>query len=396
MAIQVQHVTASMEGLLPAARFGVRELEEMRLILRGDSVVDWRRLSFRDRAEVDAFIRLCLFRPEHPADEARLREILAEAVEYLRKEFRYRVTDAVAKPAELHDLFLIASGMGEHRKYRRIACIVLKVMHTIFHTDSREMLFRTPISSAEFAALIDRRVQAVAAQLRAIEAPIVDFVGNVKSRESMITKLLAKRETVAAQIFDKVRYRIVTRTEDDILPVLHYLTQHLFPFNFVVPSQTQNSLVSLTELIEQTPSLAEHAARMQTHMDDDAGSFHERRRKHAINEFSGKGYRVLNLIADVPVRLDEHLCMIEGARRIPARPEIAFAPVEFQIVDEATARANEQGENSHERYKRRQNLRVLRRLSRGLVVPRRRPVAVPAGEATEEPSKKTGTDPVDP
>ncbi|HWV37827.1 MAG TPA: TIGR04552 family protein [Vulgatibacter sp.] len=392
MAIQVQHVTASMEALLPADRFGVRELEEMRLILRGDSVIDWRRLNFRDREEVDAFIRLCLFRPEHPADEARLREILAEAVEYLRKEFRYRVTSAVAKPAEIHDLFLIASGVGPHKRFRRIACIVLKVMHTIFHTDSREMLFRTPISSAEFATLIDRRVQAVAAQLRAIDAPIIDFVGNVKSRESMITKLLAKRESVAAQIFDKVRYRIVTRTEADILPVLHFLTRHLFPFNFVVPAQTQNSLVSLTKLIDQTPSLAAAAARMQTHLDDDSSGFHERRRKHAINEFSGAGYRVLNLIADVPVRLDEHLCMIEGARRIPARPEIAFAPVEFQIVDEATARSNETGENSHERYKRRQNRRVLRRLSRGLVVPRRRPVSVVKDETPDGPAKKTGTE----
>lgn len=399
MAIQVQHVTASMEGLLPVDRFGVRELEEMRLILRGESVVDWRRLSFRGRDEVDAFIRLCLFRPDHPADEARLREILAEAVDYLRKEFRYRVTGVVARPAEIHDLFLIASGVGEHKKWRRIACIVLKVMHTIFHTDSREMLFRTPISSAEFAGLIDRRVQAVAAQLQAIGAPIVDFTGNMKTRESMITKLLAKRETVAAQIFDKVRYRIVTRGEADILPVLHFLTTHLFPFNFVVPAQTQNSLVSLTKLIEQTPSLTEHAARMQSHLEEEGGAFFERRRRHAVNEFSGKGYRVLNLIADVPVRLDEHLCMIEGARRIPARPEIAFAPVEFQIIDEATARANEEGENSHERYKRRQNIRVLRRLSKGLVIPRRRPVAVPAVaetlEAAEDDAEtpaKTGTD----
>ena len=32
----------------------VGELEEIRLILRGTSVIDWRRLHFRDAAEVDA------------------------------------------------------------------------------------------------------------------------------------------------------------------------------------------------------------------------------------------------------------------------------------------------------------------------------------------------------
>jgi hypothetical protein len=40
---------------------------------------------------------------------------------------------------------------------------------------------------------------------------------------------------------------------------------------------------------------------------------------------------------------------------------------------------NEMGDNSHEKYKKRQKLRVLRRLSRGLVVPRKK------GEGEPEP-----------
>jgi uncharacterized protein (TIGR04552 family) len=46
--------------------------------------------------------------------------------------------------------------------------------------------------------------------------------------------------------------------------------------------------------------------------------------------------------------------------------------VELQLVDRDTAQANESGENAHLRYKRRQLRKVLRRLSRGLVVPRAR------------------------
>ena len=56
---------------------------------------------------------------------------------------------------------------------------------------------------------------------------------------------------------------------------------------------------------------------------------------------------------------------------MPLGPQIAFEPVEFQLVDRETAEENERGENSHERYKHRQRLQVLRRLSRGLVVPRK-------------------------
>jgi uncharacterized protein (TIGR04552 family) len=45
--------------------------------------------------------------------------------------------------------------------------------------------------------------------------------------------------------------------------------------------------------------------------------------------------------------------------------------VEFQVVDVETAHKNEHGPASHRRYKKRQAVTALRRLSRGLVVPRR-------------------------
>jgi uncharacterized protein (TIGR04552 family) len=46
--------------------------------------------------------------------------------------------------------------------------------------------------------------------------------------------------------------------------------------------------------------------------------------------------------------------------------------VEFQVMDWETAKANEEGPASHPRYKKRQAMTALRRLSRGLVVPRKR------------------------
>jgi uncharacterized protein (TIGR04552 family) len=52
---------------------------------------------------------------------------------------------------------------------------------------------------------------------------------------------------------------------------------------------------------------------------------------------------------------------------------MTLATCEFQIADEKTAIENEKGENSHERYKQRQREVVLKRLSSGLVVPRKKP-----------------------
>ena len=75
-------------------------------------------------------------------------------------------------------------------------------------------------------------------------------------------------------------------------------------------------------------------------------------------------------MVDLPVRVDELLPKLDPMAEELGR--IVFSLVEFQLVDAATARRNEQGDASHGRYKKRQLKRVLRRLSRGLVVPKRR------------------------
>jgi uncharacterized protein (TIGR04552 family) len=343
---------------------GVSELEVLRLLLRGGSVIDWKRLDFRDAEEVTRFLRLNLFDPDDPKDERRIRSILAQAVQYLRTEFGYRVALPVAEPADVRDLFLWASGAREPVRYRRIACVVLKVMHVMHHLEARELLFRTALREADLAALVDRRIMAEAARM--IHAGLArEFRGNMKARDSLVTKLLAKKESVAAQVFDRVRYRIVTERTDQIASVVWHLTQHLFPFNYAVPGQTQNSLVRFGDLLDLHPEGAALAPRLQLPPDLERTDPAAHR-----NEFSGKDFKILNFVVDLPVRVDELLPKLDPAADDLGR--IAFTLVEFQVVDAETARRNEHGESSHERYKRRQLKRVLRRLSRGLVVPKRR------------------------
>jgi len=352
---------------LPVRRveeMGLKELERIRLILRGGSVIDWRRLHFQTRDEVDRFLRLCQIDPSNPHDEAWARTVLADAVEYLRRTFNYRVGEAVTWPDEIHDLFLYASGAKEPHRYRKIACIVLKVMHVIQHIEGRDLLHRLAISEAQLQELVTARVLTVAQEIHRKGLPVVEFTPSVKTLESIVTKLLAKKETVAAQVYDKTRFRIVTRTRPDILPVLYFLTQRLFPFNFVVPGQTENSLIHFKALLEEYPHLASYAN--QLHLDVDYEASEE---SHA-NQFSGRTYRILNFVVDIPIRLDPYLPP-PGDDPRPRKGRIGFVLVEFQIVDQQTAIHNEQGDNAHERYKNRQKLRVLRRLSRGLVVPRK-------------------------
>src|SRR3954464_1199283 len=327
------------------------DLERMRLILRGGSVIDWRRLHFQTRDEIDQYLRLCLFEPDDPFDRARLQRILDEAVDYLRTAFRYAVAEQVAQPAQVEELFLLASGVG-NPKLRRIACLVLKVMHVVHHVEARGLLHRARVSEDELTQLVTQRVDNCMDQLRREGFPVLAAAGSGKTRHRLITKLLAKKETLAAQIYDRVRYRIVTEDREHVLPVLVRLCDLLIPFNFVVPGQTQNTLLSFRKLIHDWPDLKALAPELQAglHLED-----HDRREAdpNQANEFSGGSYKVLNFVVDLPVHLPERA--IE-----PGDGRIAFCMVELQFVDQGTAQANEKGENAHLRYKKRQLLKVLR------------------------------------
>jgi len=359
--------------LRPIQEMGLKELERIRLILRGGSVIDWRRLHFKTSPEVDRFLRLCELDTNDPTDEAWIRTCLADAVEYLRQTFRYRVTDAVANPEHVQDLFLLASGVKEPRRWRRIACIVLKVMHVIQHIEGHELLRHLAVSEAELAELATRKVLGIADEMQRKGIPVAEFADSIKTRESVITKLVAKKETVAAQIYDKTRFRVITRTREDILPVLYYLTSRLFPFNFVVPGQTENTLLPFKAVLEDHPHFKQFVEDL--HLD----ASYEEKERGTGNEFSGSTYQVLNFVVDLPLRMDDYLPPPELDRR-PRKCRTGFALVELQIVDDQTALINEMGENSHEKYKKRQKLKVLRRLSRGLVVPKKEEAPGGSGE----------------
>lgn len=348
---------------LPVRRveeMGIEELERIRLLLRGGSIIDWRRLHFTTREQADRFLRLSGLDVERPEDEAWVRQLLADAVDYLRRTFHYRVEEAVSAPAEVHDLFLYASGAKSPNRLRRIGCIVLKVMHVLQHIEGRDLMFRHAVSEAEIAELVTAKVNAAVRQMESKGLKLVQFESSFKTRDSLITKLLAKKETVAAQVYDKTRFRMVTETVADVVPVLFFLTQRLFPFNCIVPGETQNNMLTFKRLLTEHPHF-EHAVE-SLQIDPD---FEDHERK-AGNVFSGSTYRALNFVADVPVRLDAYLPP-PGLDTRARKGRIGFALVEFQLVDRQTALQNELGDNAHQRYKNRQKLKVLRRLSRGML-----------------------------
>lgn len=328
-----------------------RELDIIRHVLSGGSVIDWRRLEMNTREEVDAHLRLNKLNWHDPRDARYMRQVLADSVRFLEGTLERKIVDDVAHADDVRDVFVMARKEST-RRVRMDACFALKVMNIQHHLNGRELLFRVPISERDLTFMAHAEVSRVVDRMREEGYPIVDFEGGEKTRESMVLKLLAKRETLAAAIYDKIRFRVTVATHEDIVGVILYFTRHLFPFNYVIPGQSRNEIVRLPSEVEE-PSIPGAMPR---------GGAIEGDLRH-VNEFSGPTYRHLDFVVDLPLRLDQFV-NISADPELERLGSVVYAMVEFQVIDKRTASDNEAGENNHEAYKQRQRERVIRRLER--------------------------------
>jgi uncharacterized protein (TIGR04552 family) len=332
--------------------FTLMELEAVRLILRGDSIIDWHRLHLENEDEARRFLVTQEFRPDEPADRSRLESIKNEAIAYLRRHFEFPIPKPVER-ASVEEILLLASGKG-HRQL--CACTILKAMHIIHHLDGRELLFSIPMADQDVFHLVEEKVYRVIGGMLAAGFPITEFVGGRKNKDSLYTKLLSKSDTTAAAIYDKLRFRIVTRSADDILPVLLYLSERLLPFNYVVPSESINTIFHFRSYCETKPHLKELLKNLQRGADDSLTP--------SDNSFSASSYRVIHFVVDLPVRLPADIMEMAPPAAWALGP-IIFVLCEFQLIDRETEAANELGDASHAKYKERQKHAVMRRLKLG-------------------------------
>jgi uncharacterized protein (TIGR04552 family) len=219
--------------------------------------------------------------------------------------------------------------------------VVLKVMHIIHHINGRAGLLKMSVSDEIIFREIELKVLQVVEQLRAAGAPLTEFEWSRKPRDSQITKLLAKKSTLAASIYDKLRFRLIVPQYTDIVPMLATLTRQLVPFNYVVPGESVNQLVDLRDVMKEGEE--------------------QRPTEIPFNEFSGPEYRIINFVADLPLRVER---LIPKAEISPDLAHVVFVLTEFQVCDKTTASRNESGASSHEAYKARQHERVRMRLFR--------------------------------
>lgn len=337
----------------------LHDLEAIRLILDGTSVIDWHKLDLDTLDKVDSFLRVSCVDPQDEDDMERLRFVLNQAVNYLEEHQGIRLPDDLRNPEDVRQVFVAASTWsGRFRRHQAMACMILKLMHTINHMEAAELKHRLPISEAELIDRVERSIISHADEMRHSGYPLQAFYSSRKTRTSVISKLLSKRESIAATLYDKIRFRIVVETPEELLSLLAYLARNLFPMNYVIPDESHNNLLDLRRALQRTPRLAELSKSLQRLSNDEPSE------QAQLNPFSSRSYRVINFIVDYPIRVDDILAK-EGITATYLLGRIVYVMVEFQLVDSVTATTNEEGPNAHGLYKGRQKKVVEERLLRG-------------------------------
>ena len=327
------------------------DLARVSLLLDGQSVIDWSRLHCRDLDDVDELLTRVGLAHDESEDWARLMELHQLALGYLDIHEYGEIATGVRAPRDVRDLLLIAS---QDTILQRDACAVLKVMHIIHHAAGRELVHRLSIPTAELFFRIERDVYQAVDEMKRKGISIVEWASSRKTEHSIITKLLCRKDSQAAQLHDRLRFRIVTDTVDDVLGVLAHLCRYSIPFGYVVPGESRNELIDFESTLRNDFRLR----RLWKELEPVRGQAPEAVRD---NHFTASSYRDVNFVVDMAIRVDD---VVDAIPDFDSRRSgrVVFLLAEFQIVDREQHALNQTGESAHDQYKARQVDRAVRRL----------------------------------
>lgn len=333
-------------------RLGEADLQATLVALTGGSALDWGGLRFLSLDDVDQFLKLWLLDVhQHAWARERLAYVYNQAFVYVEDQLKYDLPNEVRRLRDPREAFLRASERGPGARFPRDYCRVLKLMHVVNHLEMQELRAETAVSEIALMELAERVIGAAAERMRTDGLPIQAFYGVRKARPSVITKLLSQVESTAAAVHDKLRYKIVTGTRDDIIPALAWLFKNLVPFPAIIPGQGHNSLLEMADLARVVDALPSYDGPPAPKL------------IATPNPFSDQSYSAMTFVVNLPVRVYD-IPEVEPPKHRFMLGEAVMVTVELHIVDADTNRLNETGESRHDLYKERQMDKVRERLGR--------------------------------
>jgi uncharacterized protein (TIGR04552 family) len=244
-------IDSSLSGVLNRLDATDALIDAIGLILHGNSVIDYTRLNFKSDSEIENFLRLNNFVLTEPRSYRRIYHIYNDAIRYLLS-LDMDIPQEFKEPIDIKDVFRYASFIKGSRLFSKISCSILKVMHIIHHLESRELMYRTSISIERLFSACEEKVSRGISELNRNGIPIYHYSTSRDNIFDRITRLTARKEIIAAQLFEKASFNIITERKEDVLFVLKHLVTNVFPFNYVVPGNSSHNYIDLLNLLKST------------------------------------------------------------------------------------------------------------------------------------------------
>ena len=360
-------------------------------MLDGSSSLDVDVLPFNTREQAEQFLQAYGYDWQCDQHQRELIRIQAEAITFIEQRFLQSIshwdhfwadTDLFSIPSSIKyqmdtlDLMLKASEtQGTDALGQAWACAIFKMMHVICHVENAVLNQFLETARQQILPKFEAHLfhhpetnKLCLGKLDDAYLPIKLFQSkDGKSRDSLITKLICKKESVAEQVLDLIGVRIVTETPEDAVLALELLRHYgLIVFANLISSRTRNRLLDTTHFVEEAKAkslpmgaacdLLWHKAGIEAFRDIKAPlitskATHDNRSSH-------HEYRAIHLTARQLIRLP----IADGSGAKPKLEHRVFFPYEIQLVDQDNYQQNHQGDSAHVLYKRKQLIRARRRI----------------------------------
>ena len=391
--------------------------ETLKIMTSGISSIDANDYltNFTTREEALSFIEGYGYDLEDPIQNAEMFGNFQEALQFIKKYFLkegnpdgydFELPNIFYSVTDVADLLLIAAESGEFEVSKEDSLwaeIILKVMHTILHLD-KDIRYRyfstiqTQILDRFYKYLIRIEDELfLGSDDKKTQIPLVGFeTKSKKTRESIIIKLLHKKENVAEELFDRIGIRFVTHNKVDCLRVLNFLNEnHVVMVNNIKPSRSHNSLFDLEkcktnidQYLEKQTGLLEESV-LSKYMEDEIENCSIEVDDRRVNSHSSTSYKAIHFTCRQLIKYKNPFYQNFNKVRIFAKKndpnnEITkkilnldtsniakdvrfFYPFEVQVTDQKSHVENTRGEASHQEYKKSQVVSAANRLFKVLL-----------------------------
>ncbi|HQI03862.1 MAG TPA: TIGR04552 family protein [bacterium] len=360
--------------------------ELFNVVFSRKSFIDINRLNVHDEQTALSYMKNYGYDITDPLMKQKVVMILQESKNFIQN---YLLEDpeghdpALAVPPEvlfndnILDLLIMASEK-EKTLLQTWACAVLRVAHTITHVENDlAKSFMPGIKKQIFSRFMDHLKMSRTGEYylgegdQKIQLKMFEMK-NEKSRESLILKLLHKKENVTADVFDRIGVRVVTYTKLDVILVLKYFSvNHVVSFANIKPSRTRNNLINVERFLQGIEELNAHD--LSSWKEEDVSEFLERHLQLPPEEKEIETDRIIKENNLYSSTLYSSL-QLTGRQLITIKdffkPEINyrfFFPFEIQILDEESFNESREGRASHEEYKKNQICAARKRVLNNVI-----------------------------